>query len=300
MSDLKLSFAPPRRTGLIIHASIAAGSLIIGGGLLFLAFDQPGRNLFLVWIILSLLILAPLPVLIYRGYALFRALYTIGRDSLRLHWGLRSEDIPIPQIEWIRPAAELGFHLPLPLLAFPGAILGNHSVEGLGPVEFLSSDIQTLTLIATPAKIYAISPANPGEFMKAYRMVSEMGSLSPSAPTSNRSVNFLSLVWSNKFLRTVYIASFWLTVLLFVLVNVVISQNASISLGFNPDGTRVPQGPSAQLILLPILSSFTFMVDLLAGMFIYHRKNRNILAYILSMSSLVTPILLIIATLFYL
>jgi hypothetical protein len=98
----------------------------------------------------------------------------------------------------------------------------------------------------------------------------------------------------------VYIASFWLTVLLFVLVNVVISQNASISLGFNPDGTRVPQGPSAQLILLPILSSFTFMVDLLAGMFIYHRKNRNILAYILSMSSLVTPILLIIATLFYL
>jgi len=44
--------------------------------------------------------------------------------GLRLRWGLRAEDIPLPEIEWIRPASDLGFHLPKPFLSMPGALLG--------------------------------------------------------------------------------------------------------------------------------------------------------------------------------
>ena len=298
MNDLSIAFAPPRRKGIITHAILAIISATAGGLLLLLAFDQPGRSLFILWIILSLVFIAPLPVILYQGYALYRALYYLERDGLRLRWGLRIEDIPIPDIEWIRPASEMGFHLPLPLINFPGAILGTRVIEGLGPVEYLASEQDTLLLIATPKKIYAINPRNPGEFIRAYRKVSEMGSLSPISSSSERTINFFRLVWTNKFLRTVFIGSFWLNVLLFALVNVTISQHTSISLGFNPDGSIVTPGPPEQLFLFPFLSIFTFIFDFLTSLFFFHRRNQNSVAYLFCACSLITPILLIITTLF--
>jgi hypothetical protein len=297
MMTLPVRFSPPRRRGLIIHAAIAGFSIVGGGTCLFLAFDQPARVNLPFWIVLSLILLAPLPTAIYRGYALYRALYTLERDGLRLRWGLRFEDIPLPNIEWIRPAREMGFHIPLPLLHIPGGILGTRHVEGLGKLEFLAAEQNTLLLIATPGKVYAISPTNPNEFMRAYQMISEMGSLSPIASHSGATIQFITQAWKDRFLRTLFIASLWLTILLFILVNIYIPQRSAISLGFNINGSLITPGPPEQLLLLPILASFTFVFDLAISLFFYRRKDQRAVAYLISASSVITPLLLLIATL---
>jgi hypothetical protein len=49
----------------------------------------------------------PVPFLGYRAYALLRADYYIDRDSLAMLWGLRVEDIPLTDIEWVRPASDV-------------------------------------------------------------------------------------------------------------------------------------------------------------------------------------------------
>ena len=130
--DLQTVFPPARRAGLIFH--IGAVLLLLGmAALVFLqAYQESVGQGFIFGILGSIVLVAPVPFLLYRGYALSQSTYTLDRDGLRLRWGLRGEDIPLPSIEWVRPAAELGFRLPLPFLQWPGAVVGRRRVEGLG------------------------------------------------------------------------------------------------------------------------------------------------------------------------
>jgi hypothetical protein len=157
-------FEPPRRRGIILHVTASLILLASGGTLFYFAMQEQVGTYFVLFLLFSLILLGALPLVVYRGYALQTAYYILERDGLRLHWGLREEDIPLPDIEWIRPADELGFDLPRPLLVWPGALLGVRRVEGLGLVEFLASELETMILVATPNKVFAISPQDPGAF----------------------------------------------------------------------------------------------------------------------------------------
>ena len=78
--------------------------LFLGGGggvaFWFSLRQSIGSNLIL-YLVLTVVMLAPTPLLMYRLYALIQASYTLERDGLRIRWGLRGEDIPLSQIEWI-------------------------------------------------------------------------------------------------------------------------------------------------------------------------------------------------------
>ncbi|NMC78371.1 MAG: hypothetical protein GYA59_03330, partial [Chloroflexi bacterium] len=88
-------FLPERRTGLIVH--IGAAILLIGASLgsFLLAQRQIASSYFVLLLLLSVALLLPLALILYRGYALLRANYILEREGLRLRWGLRSEDIPL-------------------------------------------------------------------------------------------------------------------------------------------------------------------------------------------------------------
>ena len=173
------TYPPARRTGLTLELS--AGILALAGAsFCFIKANQAlvGAEFF-SWLLLTLLLFAPTPYLAYQFYALIRANYKLERDGLRLRWGWRTEDIPLPDIEWIRPAHDMTAPLPLPWPRWPGSILGKRQVEGLGPIEYLATDRKNLLLVATPQRIFAISPADPKTFMHTFRSINEMGSLAP-------------------------------------------------------------------------------------------------------------------------
>ncbi|MGZ6286405.1 MAG: PH domain-containing protein, partial [Ktedonobacterales bacterium] len=104
---------------------------------------------FVIYLLVGLVAFAPIPLLGYRAFALFRAEYVLNRDSLELRWGLRDEEIPLMDIEWVRPIEDLAFPLSLPSAVLPGALLGLRRHRDLGIVEFIASDRRNLLLVAT-------------------------------------------------------------------------------------------------------------------------------------------------------
>jgi hypothetical protein len=288
-------FAPPRRRGLIVNAAAAVVLGALCAGCLLVGLRQSVGGYFVLLMLLSLIFFAPLLMVLYRGYALLRARYLIEREGLRLRWGLRAEDIPIHQVEWVRRAADLAYPLPMPLLRWPGALLGSLKVRELGLVEFMAAGPETLLLIATPHKVYAISPEDPDGFMRAFRGMTELGSIDPLSSLSVQPAAYAQQIWQDRLARWLVGLSLVLGMLLFISISLAIPGRALISLGYTPDGVPLPAGPAEQLLLLAVLGAFVVVVDLFGGLFFYRQEGGQIAAYLLWGAGVLTPLLLLLA-----
>jgi hypothetical protein len=288
------AFYPPRRRGLLFHGAISAA---LGGAsalFFFLGLNQQGGTYFALFLILALLSFAPLPWVFYRAYALARASYRLERDGLRLRWGMRAEDIPLPDIEWVRRPDDLVTDLPLPRLRWPGAVLGLVNAADLGVVEYMAAGTETMLLVATPRRIYAISPQDPDTFMRAFQRALEMGSLTPISSVSVLPAAYLAQIWRDRLTRALLAAGFLLNLLLLVGVSLVIPGRVSASLGFFPGGEPLPAVSTSQLLLMPVLSAFVYVVDLAMGLFFYRHEQQRPIAYMIWGSAPVSAALLII------
>lgn len=232
---------------------------------------------FILHMLIALLVLLPLPLLAYRFYALWTAVYILRRDGLVIHWGLRREDIPLRNIEWIRPANELGFRLPMPWLRLPGAILGLRPVQELGQVEFMASDLTHMLLVATPEKIFAISPQDVGQFAALFQQVNELGSLAPIDAQSVYPKIFLGQIWEDRLARVFILASLGIGLVLLAVVGFAVPNLEVIA--WTGSGSDVP---AERLLLLPVLNGFIWLANLVLGLFLYRRgDDMRIAAYLL-------------------
>jgi len=286
-------FYPPRRIGsLILGASIL---ILAGAGAYFFylaARDASGLD-FLFHMLLALVFLAPIPLLAYRLYALASALYALRRDGLMIRWGLRREDIPLNAIEWIRPASDLGFRLPLPWLRMPGAILGVRKVSELGQVEFAASDTAHMILVATSEKVFAISPEQVNQFMAFFRQVNELGSLTPIEAQSVYPRVLIGRVWEDRLARSLILSGFAIGLILLI-VNAIAIPGLDTLTWTGGEG----DAPAERLLLLSILDGMIWLFNLFAGIFLYRRGGDLMLgAYILWGTAGVTGILLLIGSL---
>lgn len=290
---METEFAPTRRLGTIFQSALILVFAISGGYFFFLATQDPSGSGFLLNMVIALILMVPLPLLIYRLYALANALYILRRDGLMIRWGLRREDIPLHNIEWIRPAAELGFRLPLPWLRWPGGILGNRRVPELGKVEFMASDLSHMVLVATPEKVYAISPAELGPYMRVFRQINEMGSLSPLEAQSVYPTVLLRRVWEDRIARIMILSSLGIGVILLVAVSIAVPIIESITWVGATD-----LAPAESLLLLPVLEGLIWLFNFVLGLFVYRRgDNLRIAAYLMWASAALTGILLLIGSL---
>jgi len=287
-------FQPPRRRGLLIQGSLLILLAASGGYFFFLSTQDASGVEFLLHILIALVILAPVPVLVYRLYGLINARYLLQRDGLRIRWGLRREDIPLHQIEWIRPAVELGFRMPLPWLRWPGALLGSRRVAELGVVEYLSADLNHMILVATSDKIFAISPEETRAFLSLFQQINEMGSLTPLDPQSVNPGVLIGRVWENPLARLLILLSFGVGLVLLGTVAFAVPGLDQILW----TGTGDP-APAERLFLLPVLDGMMWLFNLLAGMFLYRSgKELRIAAYLLWGGSALAGVLLLVGSLF--
>ena len=295
---LHQEYRPPLKDGLVLHS---AALIIIASGFaaaFITALNQDVGNYFLLYLLLSLILLVPLPVIIYRGYALLRARYLLNREGLLLRWGLRSEDIPLQDIEWIRSIDDFDEDIAVPPLSVPGAIIGVKRNDDLGLIEFMASDRESLLLIATSNQIYAISPDDPKNFLYTYQRSIELGSLAPIESQSVFPAAFLKQFWQDRTARMPILTGLIITIVLFIAVGIIIPSRETISLGFDPTGSLHDPGPSETLLLLPILSAFAFLLDLITGLFLYRREDTRIISYVLWISTSILPIILLVSLIF--
>jgi hypothetical protein len=289
------TFPPPKQRGLALHAGLIALflGLVVWAG--FNLYDATLDAAFAGFVLLLLAGLVILPVLAYRLYALVRAEYSLDRDNVHLVWGMRVEDIPISDVEWVRPANQLPTPLGLPWLRLWGGLLGTTRHPDIGPVEFLASETDGLLLIATARTVFAISPADPAAFVLAFQRTMEMGSLAPGQSHSQYPTFVMSNAWQSPFTRIIWLVGAFVNIGLFVWVSVMLPGLPLVPLGFDALGAPLDPVPGAQLILLPLLSAVLSAGGWLAGLFFYRRADQHLLANLLWLSGTLSSVLFLIA-----
>ena len=170
-------------------------------------------------------------------------------------------------------------------------------MEGLGKVEFLASDARDLLLVATPERVFVISPSDQRGFVSAFRRATEMGSLSPMEAYSTQPVVFVRQILADRVVRVLLAVSVFMLIGLLVVVALQLPGRELVSIGFDSRGVPREPVPAQQLLLLPLLGTVVLVADLLAGVVLYHRWNLHLIAYLLWGGSGLTSLLLILAAL---
>jgi len=291
-------FPPPKRRGLIIHGVVI---LVLAGiavaGFITLSRTEVGPT-FLIALLAALVSFIPIPFFIYRAYALMQADYHLDRDSLAIKWGLRVEDIPLTDIEFIRSADDLTMPLPLPSLPIPGGLLGMRRHPDLGVVEFLAADAKKLLLVATAKRVFVISPDNPAALTQTFARATEMGSLTPAESKSVYPSFVVTQAWSSNLARYLWLTAFFLNLGLFVWASLIIPSTPRVALGLQLSGGTLETVPSSQLIILPVVSLLLSVVGWVAGLYFYRWEKERVLAFIVWGSSMVMSLFFLIAVLF--
>ncbi len=292
------SFPPSRRRGLLVHSVIIALLAALSVWAFWNLSRAPVGPTLVLHLLVLLATLPPLPFFGYRLFSLLRANYVLDRDSLALTWGLRVEDIPLTDIEWIRPASDLSSPLRPPTFGLVGGLLGVTRHPDLGTVEFIASTRKDILLVATAKRTYAISPENAGEFLATFRRATELGSLLPTDAVSQYPSFLLARAWDNLTARFLWLSGFILNLGLVVWVTFLIPTLNRVSLGFDPSGAPLESVPSVRLVLLPLLSALLFTAGIIAGLFFYQEEKQQPLAIIVWISSTVSSLLFLLAVLF--
>jgi hypothetical protein len=154
-------FSPPRRTGFLFNLIILLLLVVAGGWSIFEASQTEVGLPFLLYLILGLIAFGMALVFAYRVRALLNATYELDRNSIHLSWGLRAEEIPMDKVLWANLASEMEPAVPLPLLRWPGSVLGTRRTKEGIRVEFFAAHASNLVLVGTEERVFALSPEDP-------------------------------------------------------------------------------------------------------------------------------------------
>jgi len=205
------------------------------------------------------------------------------------------------EVQWVRPMSDLRSQIRPPRFGWPGAILGTRRLPGGDTeIEFLASQTNTLLIIATSKKLYAISPKNQDGFLQAYQYLTELGSLAPPEPQSVYPTILVTRLWKTRPARYLILAATLLSLSVFIWVSIIIPNFEKIPLGFLPDGSPGNLIPSIRLMLLPIFNTLIFLVNLFIGVAYFRREETQPLAYLLWITSAVTSLFFMAAVFFIL
>ena len=291
-------FPPAKQFGLLLHLMIIS---LLGGasiwGLANLTNARVGPK-FVTYLLVGILAFAPIPFLGYRAFALFKADYYIDRDSLAILWGLRIEDIPLTDIEWVRPASDLTHPLALPRFRLPGAVLGTRRHPDLGAVEFIASSARNLILVATSKHVFAISPRDAVSLVRTFARATELGSLTPTEAKSVYPSFVITQAWESPVARFLWMSGLLLNLGLVAWVGFLIPALSQVPFGFDTFGVPNVTVPSSQLILLPLISGLLFITGFLSGLYLYRWDKERPLAFIIWVSSTLSALLFLLAVLF--
>jgi hypothetical protein len=283
-------FRPARQRGLIIHIGILFLSMAASGGFLLLANTQEKRGFFILYLIGCVVAFLPIPLTLYRLFSLLRAKYIIDRDGFHIQWGLRTEDIPMHEIEWLRTASDMPYAIPLPRFSIQGAITGNQRTDDLGNLEYLASDSRMLILVASRQKIFVISPRDSEEFLKSFRYFAEMGSITPIQARSSNAEFLTTTLFKDKYARAFILGGLILSLILLITVSFIIPSKDSVTLGFNPTSKAIEQAPSERLLLLPVATFFMLVTDVSLGSYLYRKEGLRMASYFAFASSFILPL----------
>lgn len=290
MAEASLSFTPIRRRGIFLHSGAALLNLALVAFLSIQALAQQVRGFFILYLIAAVVAFIPLPLVLYRLFALVRSKYQVDRDGFYLQWGLRAEDIPMIEVDWVRLLSDLPYKLELPRLSVAGCVVGITNHPDLGSIEFIATHPSELILIATHSRIFAISPKDIRGFMNAYQRSAELGSIAPIASKSSRADFLASSLLSDRTARWLILSSTFLSAALLIIVSFIIPTRDVVPLDYDPINQTLQATPAERLLLFPVLSLLMLVADLAVGSYLYRKEGFRMASYLTFASALILPV----------
>ena len=296
----KITFYPPKQMGTIIHLLLMLLFSTAGVWGIWGVSNVAVAPQLLPYIALIILFLATVPYLIYTLYALHRSEYILARGGIKLHWGWRTESLPMEEVDWVYRVEDLETAPHLPIIHWPGAVTGVRRFQRGPEVEYLSSSTKGLVIIAAGERYYAISPNQVNDFISAYHELTELGAISPISPESVQPTLILSEVFKIKPILWILISGGLLNISLLIWTLLVIPSRGLVSLGFTPGGVPHDSLDSVRLVLFPILNTTAYLANLILGLFLFRNQENRFLAYLLWSASIVVAILFHVGMIFIL
>jgi len=242
---------------------------------------------FVAWLLVILPPLIILPTLITRLYGLLYSDYSVSRDYLVLQWGYRLVKIPISTIEWVRSYDSLGLEMKAPPFYRSGIVQGLVSSGDLGWIEYLADDVHSSLFIATPERVYVISPVRTIQFSNALSEAIESGSLLPAEAVSIEPENIFTRLWQNPPARLLILSLIGGNLALLIIVQLMLG-NANAMAVFAQQSVITP----LSLQLMPFWANFLAAIDLGLGIFFYRKPTYRLAAYFLWGAGAVLPVML--------
>jgi hypothetical protein len=290
-------FIPSRKKGTLFLGGLVLLFVFLAITFFWLAAITPAGWLFAVYMAGGIVSCLPLPMLSYRLFALYRSYYDFNRNSLTIHWGLRTEILPLSSIEWFRPLEDLTAPMPTPPIPLPGAYIGVRMIEGLGKVEYMADGFERGLMIAAPQSVFILSPADVNGFMAAFHRNIELGSLETVHNESLQPSFFLGKLWDDPFARMLVLISFGLGLIIVLWSIFLITSVPQVVMGAVLSGSGAEKVPVIRLLLYPVISGFIFLIDLIGGTFFYRREDERYAAYLVWIGGVITPLLILVALL---
>jgi hypothetical protein len=273
----------PKYQGLLLGSLLM---LLLLGGIVYAILQLASGEISPLLGLWTAMVIIGSPLLLIVGYRLLglvSARYVLDRDGFYLRWGFAYEQIPISAITRIEDGKEFSPNLK-PRLGFwwPGCMVGERDVEGLGRVEFFATTgPEGQVVLLFQDRSLAISPSNVEAFRQAFVEAVRMGSLDELTFESQRPDFFSARLWADYLARALIVSSLVLILgLLGYLAYRVSGLPSQVPFGFDVAGSPDTFVPPTRLLLLPIVGGFCWLMDLIAGAWLYRREGNRSMAYV--------------------
>jgi hypothetical protein len=270
----------PSKSGyLILGVTLAAG---VGAGIMgyITPRQQTPAALFTAFLI-TLLILTVAFVSLYLTILLFTLKYQLNRNGLIINYGIRRQQIPLSEIQFITPTQSVASQIDFKGINIFGLYLGRGTLAGHGPLVLRgSAPFRYCTLVVTPDRTYVISPEKITDIINAWRVRRKMGS-TQAWSTTNGFIPQFDFPLLNDGLAWGLLAT---GLMLLIALLGAISLNytelpAVLPVHFDNLGRADRIEPKVFLFTLPAVGTIVWMVNSLLGALIYRHERMG--AYLL-------------------
>ena len=262
---------PPRRRGVMFGGLLVFGTLFLDTFWFWQVTNWPVTFITFIQSLLLLLSLPWLGLLIYRLYGLISLRYHLDRNRLFIRQGAMWQVIPLSKIERV----EVGLQLVSPSSYrgawWPGYWAGRGKVTGAGLTLFYATTRSSRQVIlVTPALAYAISPPDPGVFVRELELRRAMEVTQELEQITHRPAFTRWAFWSDQIAQGLLALGALATMILFGrLCWHYPSLPARLALHFNAQGHIDRIGQRSDLFALPIIGLFILAVNLVLGFLLY-------------------------------
>lgn len=294
-------FTPDTRVAFTAGVAAAGVSAFIGVALLITALVVFPLSLAgLVSSIGASLVLSVAGMIAYQLVHFPKLSYSVDRNALVIHWGDRSEIVPMRQITQVLAGIDLEEHLRRALrVPLPGWWFGQARHPELGVIQLRATapPEEQVVIVAEGGLCYAISPYEMEAFVEALRVRMVMGPTQEVVPTVIRPAWQNYPLWRDRVGLIALILALVANVLVFgVAVQRYNVAPARVGVHFDAAG-RADRFENREAIFTPaLIALFALTANAIFGGLLYHKKARTA-ALLLWGGSAVIQVLLGIAVL---